>query len=139
MLPERFHPQYRELHAELLARPFPVVSGQVMVAYRAIVFTPGEKAAHVAAVTALATAPGVTAGPVEHGFQILRRANVELRIERHTEFTAFTILTPQTGAPFVESTSRPRRNRNDTFARQRGGMLPEFSVGLRRRIPTSAK
>ena len=103
MLPERFHSQYQALHAELLARPFPVVSGQVMVAYRAILFTPEEKAGHQAAVAALATTPGVVAGPVEHGFQLLRWGPADLRIERHTEFTAFTVLAPQAGAPFAQS------------------------------------
>ncbi len=51
---ERFHSQYRELHAELLARPFPVVSGHVMVAHRAILFTAEEAEGHRAAIAALA-------------------------------------------------------------------------------------
>ncbi|MES2659663.1 MAG: DUF3422 domain-containing protein [Verrucomicrobiota bacterium] len=101
--PERFHPQYRELHAELLARPFPVVSGQVMVSHRAILFTPGEATAHRAAVTALADFPEVVATPEEQGFQLLRLGEVELRIERHTEFTTFTVFAPQAGMPFAES------------------------------------
>jgi uncharacterized membrane-anchored protein len=100
---ERFHPQYRELHAELLARPFPVVSGQVMVAHRVILFTPAEAAAHRAAVTALATRPDVVAAPAEHGFQRLRLGGADLRIERHTEFTAFTVIAPQAGRPFAQS------------------------------------
>jgi len=98
-----FHPQYRELHAELLARPFPVVSGQVMVAHRAILFAPAETAAHRVAVAALAANPTVVAAPEENGFQILRVGAAELRIERHTEFTSFTVFAPQTGAAFVES------------------------------------
>lgn len=102
VLLERFHTQYRELHAELLARPFPVVSGQVMVAYRAVLFTPAEKAGHCAAVAALAAYPGVVASPVEHGFQILRWGTIDLRIEWHTEFTAFTVLAPQAGIPFAD-------------------------------------
>lgn len=100
---ESFHSQYRELHAELLARPFPVVSGQVMLAYRAILFTPAEMPEHLAAVAALASYPGVQSTPVEHGFQLLRLGRVDLRIERHTEFTSFTVLAPQTGAPFAET------------------------------------
>jgi uncharacterized membrane-anchored protein len=100
---ERFHPQYRELHAELLARPFPVVSGQVMVSHRAILFTPGEAAAHRAAVSALADFPEVVATPEEQGFQLLRLGSVELRIERHTEFSTFSIFAPQNGVPFAES------------------------------------
>jgi uncharacterized membrane-anchored protein len=100
---ERFHPQYRELHAELLARPFPVVSGLVMVAHRVLLFTPAEAAVHHAAVAALAAYPGVEATPAEHGFQRLRFGAADLRIERHTEFTAFTVIAPQTGVPFVES------------------------------------
>ena len=100
---ERFEFQYRELHAEPLARPFPVVSGQVMVAHRAIIFTPGEAAAHRAAVEALANAPGVEAKPATHGFQLLRVGDAELRVERHTEFTTFMALAPQPGAPFAES------------------------------------
>ena len=100
---ERFDFQYRELHAELLARPFPVVSGQVMVAHRAIIFTPGEAAAHRAAVEALASYPGVEAKPATHGFQLLRLDNTDLRIERHTEFTTFMALAPQKGAPFSGS------------------------------------
>jgi uncharacterized membrane-anchored protein len=100
---ESFHSQYRELHAELLARPFPVVSGRVMVAHRVIHFTPAEEAAHRAALAALSSHPGVAAKPAEHGFQILRLDTVDLRIERHTEFTAFTVLAPQSGAPFAES------------------------------------
>jgi uncharacterized membrane-anchored protein len=100
---ERFDFQYRELHAELLARPFPVVSGQVMVAHRAIIFTPGEATAHQAAVEALAGYPGVVATPATHGFQLLRLGNADLRIERHTEFTTFMALAPQNGAPFADS------------------------------------
>jgi uncharacterized membrane-anchored protein len=100
---ERFHPQYRELHAELLARPFPAVAGLVMVAHRAVFFAPGEAAAHRAAVAALATYPGVTATPAEHGFQLLRLNQVDLRIEPHTEFTSFTVLAPQAGVPFAAS------------------------------------
>jgi uncharacterized membrane-anchored protein len=99
----RFDSQYGELHAELLARPFPVVSGQVMVAHRAIQFTASEAAGHRAAVAVLATHPGVVATPVEHGFQLLQLGKVDLRIERHTEFTTFTIIAPQTDAPFAES------------------------------------
>jgi len=98
-----FLPHYRELHAELLARPFPVVHGQVMVAHRTILVAPEEASAHRTAVAALAGAPGVTATPEEHGFQILRIGSVDLRIERHKEFTSFTALAPQSGAPFVES------------------------------------
>ncbi|MGB8169272.1 MAG: DUF3422 domain-containing protein, partial [Chthoniobacteraceae bacterium] len=100
---ERFHPQYRELHAELLARPFPVVSGQVMVSHRAIFFTPGEAAAHRAAVAAFANAPGMVAEPEQHGFQTLHLGTVDVRIERHTEFTSFMAIAPQPGAPFAES------------------------------------
>jgi uncharacterized membrane-anchored protein len=100
---ERFHPQYRDLHAQLLARPFPVVSGQVMVAHRALLFTPAEAGGHRAAVAALADHAGVTATPVEHGFQRLSLGAAELRIERHTEFTGFTLIAPQAGAPFAES------------------------------------
>ncbi len=101
--PERFHPQYSELHAELLARPFPVVSGQVMVSHRAVLFTPAEATAHRAAVTALADFPKMVATPEEQGFQLLRLGAVELRIERHTEFTTFTVFAPQAGVPFSES------------------------------------
>src|SRR5271154_4288387 len=100
---ELFHPQYRELHAELLARPFPAVTGQVMVAHRVILFTPAEAEGHRAAVAALATYPGVVTTPVEHGFHILKVNQVDLRIERHTEFTAFTALAPQAGLPFAAS------------------------------------
>jgi uncharacterized membrane-anchored protein len=98
-----FHPQYRELHAELLARPFPVVSGQVMVSHRAILFTPAEASAHRAAVAALAGSSSASAEPEENGFQILRVGAVELRIERHTEFTSFTVFAQQAGAPFAAS------------------------------------
>ncbi|MES2439052.1 MAG: DUF3422 domain-containing protein [Verrucomicrobiota bacterium] len=101
--PEHFHPQYPTLHAELLARPFPVVSGQVMVSHRAVLFTPGEAAAHRAAVAALAVFPDVVATPEEQGFQLLRLGTVELRIERHTEFTTFTVFAPQAGIPFADS------------------------------------
>ena len=101
--PERFHSQYRGLHAELLARPFPVVSGQVMVAHRALFFTPAEATNHRAAVAALANTPGVVSTPAEHGFQLLHFGAVDLRIERHNEFTTFTVLAPQTGEPFAES------------------------------------
>jgi uncharacterized membrane-anchored protein len=101
---ERFHSQYRELHAELLARPFPVVSGHVMVAHRAILFTADEAADHRAAIAALAVRAGVIAAPEEQRFQRLDLgSSVELRIERHTEFTAFTVFAPQTGAPFADS------------------------------------
>ena len=100
---ERFHSQYRELHAELLARPFPVVSGQVMVAHRAILFTRAEAPGHRTAVAALASHPDVVATPAEHGFQLLRFGKVELRIERHTEFTTFLVIAPQTGVPFAAS------------------------------------
>ena len=100
---DRFHSQYRELHAELLARPFPVVSGQIMVAHRAVFFTPAEATAHRAAVAALAAYPGVTSTPAEYGFQLLHLGGADLRVERHTEFTSFTILAPQAGAPFAQS------------------------------------
>jgi uncharacterized membrane-anchored protein len=100
---EIFHPQYRELHAEPLSRPFPVVSTPVMVAYRAVVFTPAETADHAAGVAKLAELPDVEATPVENGFQLLRWGSVELRIERHTEFTAFTAIAPQSGVPFARS------------------------------------
>jgi len=98
-----FHSQYRELHSEPLARPFPVVSGQVMVSHRAILFTPSEAAAHRAAVAALAAAFGAEASREEHGFQVLHLEGVDLRIERHTEFTTFMAIAPQTGVPFAES------------------------------------
>ncbi|NQX01765.1 DUF3422 domain-containing protein [bacterium] len=101
--PTRFHPQYRELHGELLARPFPLVSGQVVVSHRAVFFTPEESAAHDAAVAALAEAVGVVAGPEEQGFQLLLVGTAQLRIERHTEFTTFTVFAPQTGAAFSGS------------------------------------
>jgi uncharacterized membrane-anchored protein len=101
--PECFHPRYRELHAELLARPFPVVSGQVMVSHRAVLFTPAEAADHRAAVTALADLPEISATPEDQGFQLLRLGEVELRIERHTEFTTFTVFAPQAGEGFASS------------------------------------
>ena len=100
---EGFHPQYRELHAELLARPFPVVTGQVMVSHRVILFSPDESTAHHSAVEALAVHPGVTAIPAKHGFQLLRLHGADLRIERHNEFTTFTMIAPQAGAPFAQS------------------------------------
>jgi uncharacterized membrane-anchored protein len=100
---ENFHPQYRELHAELLARPFPVVSGQVIVSHRVICFSPAEAASHRAAVAALAGREDVVATPEEQGFQLLRLNGAEVRIERHTEFTTFTVFAPQTGAPFSGS------------------------------------
>lgn len=98
-----FHSQYRELHAELLARPFPTVSGLVMLAHRAVHFAPGEAAQHHAAVDALTAFPGVTATPQQHGYQLLQLGAADLRIERHNEFTTFTVLAPQSGAPFHES------------------------------------
>jgi uncharacterized membrane-anchored protein len=97
------HTQYRELHAELLARPFPVVSGQVMAAHRAIFFTPAEATAHRSAVVELENYPGVTSKPAEHGFQLLNLGAADLRIERHTEFTTFTMIAPQSGRPFATS------------------------------------
>jgi uncharacterized membrane-anchored protein len=100
---DRFHPQYRELHAEILARPFPVVSGHVMVAHRAILFTPEEAAGHRAAIAALAASAGAAATEEEPRFQLVRLGEVDLRIERHTEFTAFTVFAPQAGAPFAQS------------------------------------
>jgi uncharacterized membrane-anchored protein len=100
---ECFHSQYRELHAELLARPFPVVSGQVMVAHRVVLFAPSEAAAHGEALAALAGYPDVVAKPSEHGFQLLRMGKIDLRIERHTEFTTFTIICPQAAVLFAES------------------------------------
>ncbi len=102
-LAEIFHFEFGELHAEPLARPFPVVSTPVMVAFHAILFTPGESAGHAAAVAKLAELPDVEATPVDNGFQVLRWGNVELRIERHIEFTTFTVITPQSGVPFAES------------------------------------
>ncbi len=100
---EKFHPQYRELHAELLARPYPVVAGQVIVSHRVIHFLPSEAVAHRAAVTELAERDDVAATPEELGFQLLRWNGAELRIERHPEFTTFTVFAPQTGAPFSGS------------------------------------
>ena len=52
---------------------------------------------------ALAAQPDVVATPPEHSFQRLHLGPVDLRVERHTEFTAFTVLAPQTGAPFAQS------------------------------------
>lgn len=98
-----FHPQYRELHAELLARPFPVVAGQVIVSHRAIWFTAEESSAHQAAVAALATREEVVTNFEDHGCQVLRLGAVELRIEPHAEFTTFTVFAPQSGLPFSES------------------------------------
>ncbi|MGL4399104.1 MAG: DUF3422 domain-containing protein [Luteolibacter sp.] len=100
---EKFHPQYRELHAELLARPFPMVSGQVIVSHRVIHFLPGEEESHRAGVAALAGREDVAATPEEQGFQLLRWNGAEVRIERHKEFTTFTVFAPQTGAPFSGS------------------------------------
>lgn len=74
-----------------------------MVSHRAILFTPAEAAEHRAAVAALADFPEVVATPEEQGFQLLRLGAVELRIERHTEFTTFTVFSPQVGMPFAES------------------------------------
>ena len=103
MRKEHFHPQYRELHAELLARPFPEVSGLVMVAQRVILFNPGEVVAHRSAMADLVTYPGVVATPAHHGFQLLRLGTAELRIEQHTEFTTVMVIAPQAGAPFARS------------------------------------
>ena len=103
MQAEPFHSQYRELHAELLARPFPVVGGQVMVSHRAVTFTPAEAADHRAAVAALAEHPSVVATALDHGFQLLRLSGLDVRIEQHTEFTSFMVIAPQSGAPFAES------------------------------------
>ena len=100
---DHFHPQYRELHAELLARPFPVVAGQVIVSHRAILFSEDESVAHRAAIAALADHENVVAIPEENGCRILRLGAVELRIEPHAEFTTFTVFAPQTGLPFSES------------------------------------
>jgi uncharacterized membrane-anchored protein len=100
---DHFHPQYRELHAELLARPFPVVSGQVVVSHRAILFSEDESTAHRAAVAALADHEKVVANSEENGCRILRLGAAELRIELHAEFTTFTVFAPQTGLPFSES------------------------------------
>lgn len=99
----RFHPQYRELHTELLARPFPVITGEVMVAHRAILFEPSEADDHRAAVGALAGGPGVVALQEEKGFLRLRLGAAEIRIELHTEFSTFTVLAPQEGEPFARS------------------------------------
>jgi uncharacterized membrane-anchored protein len=75
-----------------------------MVAHRAILFTPDEAAEHRAAIAALAVRAGVTAAPEDQRFQRLDLgSSVELRIERHTEFTAFTVFAPQRGVPFAES------------------------------------
>lgn len=101
--PERFHPQYRELHAELLARPFPLVSGQVMVSHRAVLFTPAEAETHRAAVAALVDLPEIVGTQEEQGFQLLRLATADLRIERHPEFTTFTVFAPQVGEAFASS------------------------------------
>jgi uncharacterized membrane-anchored protein len=100
---EKSHPYYRELHAELLARPYPVVSGQVTVSHRVIHFLPSEMDAHRAAVAALAGREEVAATPEELGIQLLRWNGTEVRIERHTEFTTFTVFAPQMGVPFSES------------------------------------
>jgi uncharacterized membrane-anchored protein len=74
-----------------------------MLAHRAVHFTPGEAAEHHAAVDALTTSPGMTATPVQDGFQLLQLGAADLRIERHNEFTTFTVLAPQSGTPFDES------------------------------------
>jgi Protein of unknown function (DUF3422) len=71
---DHFHPQYRELHAELLARPFPGVAGQVVVSHRAILFSEDESTAHRAAVAALADHERVVASPEENGCRILPRS-----------------------------------------------------------------
>ena len=74
-----------------------------MVSQRAILFTPGEAAAHHAAVANFVASLGGGTAPEEHGFRILALDGVELRIARHTEFTAFMAIAPQAGAPFAES------------------------------------
>ncbi|MEA3208984.1 MAG: hypothetical protein QOE70_2041 [Chthoniobacter sp.] len=74
-----------------------------MVSHRAILFTPVEAVAHRAAVAALSASPGVVAQPEMHGFQLLHWGTVDLRIERHTEFTTFMVMAPQAGVPFAEA------------------------------------
>ena len=97
-----------------------------MVAHRAIAFTPGEAHDHRAAVSALVsqlkplTAVSAESPPsIElervgesadrepsqpssspSSFQRFRLAGADLRIERHTEFTTFMVIAPQSGVPF---------------------------------------
>ena len=74
-----------------------------MVSHRAILFTPAEAVAHRAAVSGLVAKLGAEATTEEHGFQVLLLEDVEVRIERHTEFTSFIAIATQSGSPFAES------------------------------------
>jgi uncharacterized membrane-anchored protein len=98
----RFHPLYRDLHAELHARPFPVVSGPAMVGYRAVLRTPAVDAAFARHLAALATAWQVALPSPEHGFQLLLGpGGCDVRIERHHEFISVLAIVPGDGAPFA--------------------------------------
>ncbi len=74
-----------------------------MVSHRAVAFTPAEAAEHRAAVAALASHPGVETTPADRSFQLLRLPGVDLRVERHTEFTLFMVIAVQAGTPFATS------------------------------------
>lgn len=95
-----FHPHYRDLHAELLARPFPVVAAPVMVSHRAILRGAAHEEGHrraVAEARVLAGAAGILADSPD--FQLLRLGQVDLRIEWHHEFTSFTLIAPVGAQP----------------------------------------
>ncbi|MEZ0276654.1 MAG: DUF3422 domain-containing protein [Roseimicrobium sp.] len=103
MQQDHLHAQYAELHAELLARPFPVVSGQVMVSHCSVAFSVAEAEDHRRAVDALASHLQLVTTYAGRRYQIHRLAGVDFRIERHTEFTSFMVIAPQSGKPFAES------------------------------------
>ena len=111
MLTQTVHPHYRDLHAELLARPFPVVSTPVMVSHRAILRGSAQEEGHRAVIAEAIAMAGPAGVMVDQpGFHLLRIGEVDLRIERHHEFTSFTVIAPvaagasgTTGAPVAAS------------------------------------
>lgn len=74
-----------------------------MVSHCSVAFPAAEAEAHRRAVDSLT---GLLHGETAYAgrrLQILRLAGADLRIERHTEFTSFMVIAPQSGEPFADS------------------------------------
>ena len=100
---DRVHSDYRAMHGEPLARPFPVITEPAMVSHRAVLCAREHEAGHHEMVARLATGAGAAAPPLpQHGFVLLQVHGVEVRVERHHEFTSVTVIARQHGDVFAE-------------------------------------
>jgi uncharacterized membrane-anchored protein len=97
----RLHEHYHGLYAELHARPFPVIACPTALVHIAVLregWSNAEQDAHLAELYSAfnATAP-INGGP----HQLAEFGDLNVRIERHQEFTNYTFSAPAKGEPFV--------------------------------------